>query len=137
MLNQIFKGLEKPLIWFSCLTTYTLYLVPWQLWKFQKKYPDTKIIVSGVTKARKMEASSPVQYELGWITSRRSLLVLTNTHLICSDWIISLDAISVAILLELTGGYVLKISTVSGEHYQFGLNKNFAWETQSILPFTK
>lgn len=129
--------LEQPLIWFSRAATYIFYLVPLQLWNFHKKYPNAKIIVSGITKARKMEAQSPVQYELGWVTSRRGLLVLTDTHLICSDWMISLDKISDAILLDLTGGYVLKVSTSAGEHYQFGLNKNANWKTQSVLPLTK
>lgn len=60
--------------------------------------------------------------------------MLTETQLICSDWVISLEMISDAMLLDLTGGYVLKVSTLAGEHYQFGLNKNLAWATQSVLP---
>ncbi|WP_235109815.1 hypothetical protein [Acaryochloris sp. 'Moss Beach'] len=65
------------------------------------------------------------------------MLILTETSLFCGDWEISLETVSEAVLLSLTGGYVLKISTVAGDHYQFGLNKNLAWETQAILPLTK
>ena len=134
MFSHLFNWLEQLLIGFSRAVSYVFYLMPFQLWTFRKKYPYAKVIVSGVTKARKMETNSPVQYELGWVASRRGILVLTETQLICSDWVISLEMISDAMLLDLTGGYVLKVSTLAGEHYQFGLNKNLAWATQSVLP---
>lgn len=137
MLSYITNWLEQVLIGFSRSTTYVLYLVPFRLQKFRQQHPDVQILVSGVTKARKLETDSPVQYELEWIASRRGMLILTKTCLFCGDWEIPIETVSEAILLSLTGGFVLKISTFAGDHYQFGLNKNEAWETQSVLLLTK
>ncbi|MGR3274759.1 hypothetical protein ACSYAD_06560 [Acaryochloris marina NIES-2412] len=137
MLSHITDWLEQVLIGFSRATCYVFYLVPFRLQKFRKQYPNVQILASGVTKARKMKADSPVQYELEWVTSRRGMLILTESYLFCGDWEIPLDTVSEAVLLSLTGGYVLKISTTAGDHYQFGLNKNLAWETQSVLSLTK
>mgnify|MGYP000418243513 CR=1 FL=1 len=137
MLSYITNWLEKVWVGFSRTASYVLYLVPFRLQKFQRQHPHVRILVSGVTKARKMEASSPVQRELGWVTSRRGMLILTETSLLCGNWTIPLETIGEATLLDLTGGYVLKITTLEEVHYQFGLNKNIAWETQSVLPLTK
>lgn len=137
MLSYLTDWLEQVLIGFSRGTTYVVYFVPLRLQTFHKQHPDVQILASGVTKARKMETDSRVQYELKWVASRRGMLILTETSLFCGDWEIPLDTVSEAILLSLIGGYVLKISTVAGDHYQFGLNKNLAWETQSVLPLTK
>lgn len=137
MLSYITDWLEQVLIGFSRATTYMLYLVPFRLQNFRKQHPDVQILVSGVTKAREMETDSPVQYEFEWVASRRGMLILTETSLFCGDWEIPLETVSAAVLLRLTGGSVLKISTLTGDHYQFGLNKNPAWETQAVLPLTK
>lgn len=137
MLSYLTDWLEQVLIGFSRATCYVFYLVPFRLQTFRKQHSDVQILATGVTKARKMETDSPVQYELEWVASRRGMLILTETSLFCGDWEISLETVSEAVLLSLTGGYVLKISTVAGDHYQFGLNKNLAWETQAILPLTK
>lgn len=137
MLSYITDWLEQVLIGFSRATCYVFYLVPFRLQKFRKQHPDIQILASGVTKARKMETDSPVQYELEWVASRRGMLILTETSLFCGDWEIPLEMVSGAVLLSLTGGYILKISTVAGDHYQFGLNKNLDWEAQAVLPLTK
>lgn len=137
MLSYITDWLEQVLIGFSRATCYVFYLVPFRLQKFRKQHPDIQILASGVTKARKMETDSPVQYELEWVASRRGMLILTETSLFCGDWEIPLEMVSEAVLLSLTGGYILKISTVAGDHYQFGLNKNLDWEAQAVLPLTK
>lgn len=137
MLSYLTDRLEQVLIGFSRATCYVFYLVPFRLQKFRTQHPDAQILAASVTKARKMKVDSPVQYELGWVASRRGMLILTETDLFCGDWEIPLQTVSEAVLLSLTGGYVLKVSTVAGDHYQFGLNKNRAWETQSVLPVTK
>lgn len=137
MLSYLTDWLEQVLIGFSRATCYVFYLVPFRLQKFRTQHPDAQILAAGVTKARKMKADAPVQYELKWVSSRRGMLILTETDLFYGDWEIPLQTVGEAVLLSLTGGYVLKISTVAGDHYQFGLNKNRAWESQSVLPLTK
>ncbi|WP_299409394.1 hypothetical protein [Acaryochloris sp. IP29b_bin.148] len=136
MLSYLTDWLEKGFIGFSRAASYLLYLVPLRLWQFKHQHPQTNILVSGVTKARKVAANSPVQYDLKWIRARRGMLVLTATDLVCGNWTIPLETIREAILLDLTGGYVLKVFTSTGEQYQFGLNKNADWKTQSVLPLT-
>lgn len=137
MLSYLTDWLEQILIGFSRATCYVFYLVPLRLQTFRKQHPNVQILAAGVTKARKMEADSPVQYEFEWVSSRRGMLILTETSLFCGDWEIPLAMVSEAVLLGLTGGYVRKISTVAGDHYQFGLNKSRAWESQSVLPLTQ
>jgi len=129
MLSYITDWLEQILTGFSRTTTYVLYLVPFRLQKFRKQHPDGQILASGVTKARKMET-----YEFKWLASRRGMLILTETCLFCGNWVIPLETVSETVLLNLTGGFVLKISTIAGDHYQFGLNKNADWKTQCVLP---
>jgi len=112
----------------------TLYLVPLQVNKFKKQHPDIEVLIADATKARRVKSNEEVQYEMGWATARRSILMLTTSGLFCGDWTIPLSNIQDATLLHISGGSLLKVSTTDGLHYQFGLQRNPAWEEQKVLP---
>jgi hypothetical protein len=111
-----------------------LYLVPLQVNKFKKQHPDTEVLIADGTKARRAKSNEEAQYEMGWVTARRSILILTTNGLFCGDWTIPLSTIQEATLIHISGGSLLKISTTDGLHYQFGLQRNPAWEKQKVLP---
>ena len=77
-----------------------LYLVPLQVNKFKKQHPDVEVLIADMTKARKVKTNEDVQYEIGWATARRSILVLTTQGLFCGDWAIPLSDIQEATLLK-------------------------------------
>jgi len=112
----------------------TLYLVPLQVNKFRKQHPNEEVLIADGTKARKVETNEEAQYEMGWATARRSILILTTQQLFCGDWTILLSDVQGATLLHIPGGSVLKVSTKDGLHYQFGMQRNLAWEKQKVLP---
>ena len=55
-----------------------LYLVPVQVNKFKKLHPDVEVLIADATKARKVNSNEIAQYEVGWATARRGVLILTN-----------------------------------------------------------
>ena len=114
----------------------TLYLVPLQVYKFKKQHPDSEVLIADGTKARKVKSNEEAQYEMGWATARRSILILTTQALFCGDWTIPLSNIQEATLVKIPGGSVLKVSTKDGLHYQFGMQRNPAWEKQTVLLLT-
>lgn len=112
-----------------------LYRVPSRIRQFQRNFPEAQIVAYGATKARKMEqAAAAVQREMGWVTAKRDVLVLTSQGLHCGDWTIPLATVQDATLVKLGNGAVLKLSTAEGAHYQFGLSADPAWEQQTVLP---
>jgi hypothetical protein len=111
-----------------------LYLVPLQVSKFRKQHPEEEVLIADGTKARKVVSNQEAKYELGWVTARRGVLMLTSSNLRCGDWIIPISNIQEATLLSISGGSLLKISTKDDDHYQFGMQRNPAWENQSIFP---
>ena len=112
----------------------TLYRVPGRVKRFQEQIPDTQVLAAGATKARKMTADSEPRYEAGWATAKRDVLILTTTSLYCGDWVIPLETVQEATLLQIAGGSLLKVSTLDGLHYQFGLSRDPAWAAQTALP---
>jgi hypothetical protein len=111
-----------------------LYLVPLQVNKFKKLHPDVDVLIADGTKARKVKSNDVAQYEAGWATARRGVLMLTTKGLFCGDWTIPLSTIQEATLLHISGGSILKISTNDGLHCQFGMQRNSAWEEQKLFP---
>lgn len=111
-----------------------VYLVPWRVNEFRKRRPDEEVLIADATKARKVKSGSEVRHEPGWFTARRSILMLTTRNLRCGDWVIPLSSIQEATLLHIPGGSVLSVSTRDGDYYQFGLQRNPAWERQTRFP---
>jgi hypothetical protein len=73
------------------------------------------------------------------VTARRAALILTTDKLVCGLWEIALSSIEQAQLVRfksgLTRGFVLKVATTDGSHYQFGLQYDPVWENQTVLKF--
>lgn len=111
-----------------------LYLVPLQVKKFEKQHPGSKVLIADATKGRKVKSNEVAQYELGWTTARRGVVMLTAKELVCGDWAIPIANIQQATLLHISGGSILKISTKDGLHYQFGMQRNPEWEQQKLFP---
>jgi len=111
-----------------------LYLVPLQVYKFKTQHPNVDVLIADGTKARKVSSNEIAQYEVGWATARRGVLMLTSKELVCGNWTIPLSNIQEAILLYISSGSLLKISTKDGKHYQFGMQRNSAWEEQKLFP---
>ena len=122
---------------FYRVLTNLIYLVPLAVRRFKAKEPDSQILAAGATKARRLAEDSGIQYEAGWITARRGTLILTRDKLVCGPWQIPLSTISHATLLRtkvpLAKALVMKVSTTEGQHYQFGLRYDPAWENQTAL----
>jgi len=123
---------------FYRVLTNLIYLVPLAVRRFKAKEPGSQVLAAGATKARRLdEDSAEIQYEAGWITARRGALILTQDKLVCGSWQILLSNISHATLLRtrafLARALVLKVSTTDGQHYQFGLQYDPAWENQTAL----
>ena len=112
----------------------TLYLVPLQVNKFRRQHPNEEVLIADATKTRKVKSNEEAQYEMGWATARRSILILTTQGLYCGDWAIPLSTIHETTLLQIPGGSILKVSTHDGLHYQFGMQRNPAWDKQKVLP---
>lgn len=111
-----------------------IYLVPFKIRNFKKNNPDIQVLVAGATKARKMKSDSTPEYEQGWATARRSILLLATNGFHCGDWFIPLANVKDVKLHRITGGLLLKVSTNDDSFYQFGLQVNPAWEKQTVLP---
>jgi hypothetical protein len=110
------------------------YLVPRQVRNFRGQHPDTEVLIADATKARRVEAHDETRYEMGWAIARRGVMILTTNGLYCGDWTIPIANIREATLLHIPGGSVLRVSTTDGVNYQFGLQRNPAWEEQKVLP---
>lgn len=114
-----------------------LFSVTSKVEKFERNNPNLKVIVAGATKARKTEEDSEPRYDIGWARSRRSVLILASDGLHCGDWFIPLTDIQDSRLLRISGGLLLKVSTVSGFFYQFGLQYDPMWENQTVIQVEK
>jgi hypothetical protein len=114
------------------------YLAPLQTWLFRRRHPGEEIIVSRAAKASRFSQDEEVRIGGRWVVARRRALIATKKRLVCGDWDIPVPSIQAANLLRIRSmlrfdAYVLKVATISGEHYQFGLMHDPAWETR--MPF--
>lgn len=98
-----------------------VYMSPIKLNKFRKKYPKDKIIAYGGSKGIKLDSEEDVKRGVNWLTSKRSLFILSNQRIIAGNWEIDIESIKEAQLLCYGTGMVLKMETTKGEFYQFGL----------------
>jgi len=125
---------------FFRVVTNLLYLVPLRVKRFKTDEPNSQVLVAGATKARQFDKEVDVRYEAGWIGARRGTLILTDQKLVCGSWEIPLSTINSAVLLRVKALFskalVLQVATIDGHHFQFGLQYDPAWETQTALPLT-
>jgi hypothetical protein len=119
-------------LWVSL--TNTLYGTSHRARSFQDKHTGTKIVIACATKGRKLKEDKNPQYDYRWALARRDTLILADTGLYCGDWEILLNNIREAKLFKIASGAVIKVLTIDGWSYQFGIQTNPEWETQTILP---
>jgi len=114
-----------------------LYLVSSQVQQYRARNNNVPVLAAGATKARKMHQAEEVRSGAGWMMARRATLILTQEKLICGSWKIPLASIKEARLLRVKSMFakalVLKVSAEK-DYYQFGLQYDPAWETQTALP---
>jgi len=114
-----------------------IYMTPLAIKKYRNAHPDEKVIVASGCKGRMLSNDEDVKRGIGWIFARRDNLILTDKRLVCGHWDITFEEIRKATLLRVNSffakAYILKISTNDGKYFQFGLQFNPKWETQSQL----
>ncbi|ERJ13755.1 hypothetical protein [Haloplasma contractile] len=104
---------------------------------FKEQYPNEEVLVAGGTKAVQGLKDEEISYNHKWITSYRTVLILTNKRLYTNQWKIELENIIEAKLIKIKSlffkGFVLKVSTTDKKFFQFGLQDDPLWLDQKVL----
>jgi len=98
-----------------------IYLSPFKLSQFKKKYPNESLIGYGGTKAIILDCEEDVKRGTKWLAARRALFIMSDKRIVAGDWEIGLESIIKAQILCYGSGMVLKLETAEGDFYQFGL----------------
>lgn len=129
MINQLLKGLVDLIYGTGRVRR-----------KFERDNPSEKVLAADASKGIVTTSNQDIQRGLDWVTSQRAVVLLTDKKLVCGKWTIPLDTISTAQLVEIKtlfgGGQVLKVQTMDGNNYQFGMQNNPEWTNQELLPLT-
>jgi hypothetical protein len=108
--------------------------------KYSVENPSEQIVAADASKGRMTKGNSDVKRDLGWVTSQRAVVLLTNKRLICGQWSIPLEDIFTSELVKINTTFgpaqVLKITTNKQEHFQFGMQMNTEWTEQTVLPLS-
>jgi hypothetical protein len=108
--------------------------------KFELDNPNERVLAADASKGIVSTTNQDIHRGLGWVTSQRAVVMLTDKKIICGEWIIPLDKISAVQLLRINslfgGGNVLKVQTVDNKNFQFGMQLNPEWTNQQLLPLT-
>ena len=127
MMNQLLKGLVD-----------FIYGTHQVKQKFELDHPAEKVLAADASKGIVTDSNQDIQRGLDWVTSQRAVLILTDRRIVCGKWTIPLNTISVAKLLKINSLFgseqVLKLQTIDGRSYQFGMQLNAEWTTQQQLP---
>lgn len=102
--------------------------------------PDETVLAADACKGIVTETNQGIQRGLDWVTSQRAVILLTDKNIICGKWVIPLNAVAAAQLVQIKtlsgSGQVLKLQTEDGTGYQFGMQANPEWTSQQTLPLT-
>lgn len=108
--------------------------------RYQLAHPSETVLASDASKAIHTDSNDEIKRGPDWVTAKRAVVLLTKQKLVCGDWEIPVESIASAKLLKISSllgsGQVLKVSTTTGEHYQFGMQLNPEWTQQQVLPMT-
>ncbi|HRF81131.1 MAG TPA: hypothetical protein PL070_13725 [Flavobacteriales bacterium] len=106
--------------------------------RFERDNPGVKILAADASKGIATTTDQDLQRGVEWVISQRAVILLTEKQILCGKWTIPLNTVSGARLIEFTslfgGGYVLKVQTMDGRNYQFGMQRNAEWTRQKRLP---
>jgi len=108
--------------------------------KFERDNPGEKVLAADASKGIITTTNQDIQRGLDWVTSQRSVVMLTDKRIVCGKWTIPLDTILTTQLLKINSlfgdGQILKVQTTDDKNYQFGMQMNPEWTTQQRLPLT-
>jgi len=104
--------------------------------KYEMDHPGEKVLAADASKGIVATSNQDITRGLDWVTAQRAVVLLTENKIVCGKWIIPLDTISAAQLIQVNGGQVLKIQTTDDKNYQFGMQSNPEWKNQQRFPLT-
>lgn len=110
-----------------------VYLFPFRINKFRNIYPNDNIIAYGACKGIKLDSEEDVKRGLNWALSKRGLFILSDNRIKLNDWIIELNNVEKAELVQYRSGMILKIKEKHGKYYQFGLQYTRELLRQDVL----
>lgn len=106
--------------------------------RYEQAHPDEQVIAADAAKGIITKQDQEITRGTDWVTSQRAVIMLTTKNLICGKWSIPLEEIQSSQLLKFRSlfgnGAVLKLQTVDGTNYQFGMQINPEWTEQQIIP---
>lgn len=108
--------------------------------KFLNDHPAERILAADGAKGIITKGDQEIERGIDWVDSQRAVILLTHKRIRCGTWDIPLTNIEAARLLKISSlygpGLVLKVKTRDNQHYQFGMQFNPEWTTQTALPLT-
>jgi hypothetical protein len=108
--------------------------------RYEQLNPEERVIVADAAKGIITDQNENVSRGANWAVSQRAVLLLTQHKLICGKWTIPIAQIASCQLLKvksiLSEGAILKISTIDGINYQFGMQLNPEWAAQQVIPLS-
>ena len=108
--------------------------------KYEQAHPDEQVVAADASKGIITKQDQDITRGTDWVTSQRAVLMLTTRKIVCGKWIIPVEQIRSAQLLKFRSlfgeGAVLKIQTLEGTNYQFGMQINPEWTVQKIIPLS-
>ena len=108
--------------------------------KYEETNPDEKVVAADAAKGIITNQDQAITRGTDWITSQRAIVLLTSKRVVCGKWKIPIEQIQSSQLLKFRSlfgeGAVLKLQTVDGTNYQFGMQINPEWTEQQIIPLT-
>ena len=108
--------------------------------KYEQANPGETVFAADASKGTITNKDQGITRGTDWVTSQRAVVLLTSKKVICGKWTIPLDQVQSSQLLKFRSlfgdGAVLKLHTVDGTNYQFGMQINPEWTEQQIIPLT-
>lgn len=107
--------------------------------KYKKQYPNEKILFAGYSKAISRAFEKEVKISAEFMDAKRTVFILTDEYVTAREWRIKIEEIASAELNtfeSLAGkGMLLKLKTISGANYQFGMRYDERFLKQNALRF--
>lgn len=108
--------------------------------KYELSNPEEKVIAADASKGIITEQDQDVTRGANWVISQRAVVMLTSSKIVCGKWTIPIEQIKSSRLLKIRSlfgdGAILKIQTVEGTNYQFGMQINPEWTEQQVIPLS-
>ncbi|MEM7179601.1 MAG: hypothetical protein AAF518_01715 [Spirochaetota bacterium] len=104
---------------------------------FAQANPNEPILACEAAKAIELSEDKDPAYGAEWVTSKRSIFLMTEQKIYIGKWEIPLEQITKAELLKFSSlygkGMLLKFTTQQGKYYQVGMSDSPELEQQTVL----